>query len=187
MEKLEDKELVILLKSGSKQAFDVIYRRHHAVLYLFARRLIKDDDTAADLVQEVFVKLWEHSSILPFDINIKSYLYSMIRNRVLNYIRNNRSRMMNNYKIVQDMTLDCEDEILNLMEDKDMTHRFDKAVQSLPSQQRRVILLKLKGKTSKEIARMMELSLNTVNAHYRLGLKALKNKLLILMLMLFIW
>ena len=101
-EELSDKELLLLVTRGDEHAFDIIFRRYHRVLYLYSLKLLKDPDVAADIVQGVFVKLWEHAEFLPADVNVKSYIYSMVRNKVINYIRDNRSRLIHNYIIVQE-------------------------------------------------------------------------------------
>ena len=144
-------------------------------MYLYSLRLLKDKDVAADIVQGVFVKLWEYSEMLPHDLNIRSYLHSMVRNRVVNYIRDNRARLIHNYMIVQENGLVDDIDFLRRIEDKAQQEELKKAIESLPPQQKKVIKFRFEGKTNREIAQEENLSLNTVNVHYRLAMKKLKD------------
>ena len=141
----------------------------------YSSRLLKDKDVAADIVQGVFVKLWEYSEMLPHDLNIRSYLHSMVRNRVVNYIRDNRARLIHNYMIVQENGLVDDIDFLRRIEDKAQQEELKKAIESLPPQQKKVIKFRFEGKTNREIAQEENLSLNTVNVHYRLAMKKLKD------------
>ena len=117
------------------------------------------------------------------EINIKAYLYSMIRNRVINYIRDNRNRLIHNYKIIQENGLVEEVKLIEMMEEDAKRKVVETAMNSLPPQQRMVLQSRLEGKTNAEISKEHNLSLNTVNVHFRLGLKALKGALKILIVL----
>lgn len=186
LDKFSDNELISLVCRGDERAFDLLFKRHHKTMYQYSVRLLKDADIAADIVQSVFVKLWEHKEYLSSDINIKAYLYSMVRNRVVNYIRDNRARLIHNYKIVQETGLVEEVEVLEQFEDILRHKELSKAMDTLPPQQRKVLQFRFEGKTNRQIAQEQNLSLNTVNTHYRLGVMALKSILKIITVLLFI-
>ena len=95
LEDLSDRDLINLVSEGDNHAFDVLYRRYHEVLYVYSYKLLKDSDTAADIVQSVFIKLWEHSDYMPVEVNVKAYLYSMVRNKVINSFINNENLVIN--------------------------------------------------------------------------------------------
>ena len=187
MDDLTDKELICLLINGDgrdkEQIFDVIYKRHHRTMYLYSLRLLKSSEASSDVVQEVFIKFWEYMEYISPEINIKAYLYSMIRNRVINYIRDNRNRLIHNYKIIQENGLVEEVKLIEMMEEDAKRKVVETAMNSLPPQQRMVLQSRLEGKTNAEISKEHNLSLNTVNVHFRLGLKALKGALKILIVL----
>lgn len=187
MEDLTDKELICLLISGDgrdkEQIFDIIYKRHHRTMYLYSLRLLKSSEASSDIVQEVFIKLWECLEYITPDINIKAYLYSMVRNRVINYIRDNRTRLIHNYKIIQENGLTEEIRLIEMYEEEAKRKVVEHAMNSLPPQQKMVLQCRFEGKSNVEIAKEHQLSLNTINVHYRLGLKALKGALKILILL----
>ena len=174
-EELSDKELILLVKGGDEHSFDVIYRRYHRTMYLYAYRLLKDPDACADIVQGCFVKLWEHIEFIPKEgINVKSYLYSMVRNKVINYIRDNQSRLIHNYHIFLENEKVEELDFIRHIDEISKQEQLDKAIEALPPQQRKIIQMRLDGKSNRQIAEEENLSLNTVNVHYRLGLKKLE-------------
>lgn len=190
-ETLTDKELIERIKDCDMQAFDAIYYRYHRPMYVYAVKLIKNEDDAADIIQEIFIKIWEFSEMMPGKLNFRNYLYSMVRNRVFNYIRNNRARLINNYRIVCQNGVTVENEVLKQNDEKLLRQQLDNAIDLLPPQQKKVAESRRKGLSNKEIAENMNLSLNTVNIHYRLSLKALKKKLtqttLLLLIISWIW
>ncbi|PTS93303.1 RNA polymerase subunit sigma-70, partial [Pedobacter sp. HMWF019] len=72
------------MKSGNQDAFSEIYDRYFGALYLHAFNRLRDKDEAKDLVQELFSYLWSKRSILEPKSNFSNYLYTWVRNRILN-------------------------------------------------------------------------------------------------------
>ncbi len=188
---LEDQELVTLLKTGDKIAFTVIYERYVRVLYTLVVRYVKNREDTLDILQVTFEKLWMLKEELIPSMSIKSYLYTMTKNAVLNYVRNQNNALIHNYKIVQQRG-EIEDDIYLQAEQRGEIQELFAAINQLPEQQKKVAQYRCEGFSNKEIAQMMGLSLNTVNSHYSQCLKNLKKKLsyiveLILVFVLNIW
>ncbi len=180
-----DDELLILLQKGNERAFTAIYERYHKLLYVLAYKYLKDNDTAKDAVQQIFLKLWESRSLFSIHINLRNYLYTMLKNHLLNEIRNNYTALEKNYELAQE-TIEYENEILSKLEEKEMTEQLYRAIDSLPEQKKAVCLYKLKVSLSnQEIAEKMQISIPTVKTHYSQAIKLLRehfDKLLILLL-----
>lgn len=180
-----DDELLILLQKGNERAFTTIYERYHKLLYVVAFKYLKDNDTAKDAVQQIFLKLWESRTLLNIQINLRNYLYTMLKNYLLNEIRNNYSALEKNYELAQE-TIEYENEILERLEEKEMNEQLYRAIGDLPEQKRAVCLYKLKkGLSNQEIAEKMQISIPTVKIHYSQAIKLLREhfeKLLILLL-----
>ena len=180
-----DDELLILLQKGNERAFTAIYERYHKLLYVLAYKYLKDNDTAKDAVQQIFLKLWESRSLFSIHINLRNYLYTMVKNHLLNEIRNNYTALEKNYELAQE-TIEYENEILSKLEEKEMTEQLYRAIDSLPEQKKAVCLYKLKDSLSnQEIAEKMQISIPTVKTHYSQAIKLLRehfDKLLILLL-----
>ena len=180
-----DDELLILLQKGNERAFTAIYERYHKLLYVLAYKYLKDNDTAKDAVQQIFLKLWESRSLFSIHINLRNYLYTMLKNHLLNEIRNNYTALEKNYELAQE-TIEYENEILSKLEETEMTEQLYRAIDSLPEQKKAVCLYKLKDSLSnQEIAEKMQISIPTVKTHYSQAIKLLRehfDKLLILLL-----
>ena len=180
-----DDELLILLQKGNERAFTAIYERYHKLLYVLAYKYLKDNDTAKDAVQQIFLKLWESRSLFSIHINLRNYLYTMLKNHLLNEIRNNYTALEKNYELAQE-TIEYENEILSKLEEKEMTEQLYRAIDSLPEQKKAVCLYKLKDSLSnQEIAEKMQISIPTVKTHYSQAIKRLReqyDKLIILLL-----
>lgn len=169
-----DEDLLSLLRQSSEEAFTVIYERYHKLLYVLAYKYLKSSFAAEDAVQQVFLRLWEGRSLLLIHVNLRNYLYTMLKNQVLNEIRNNLSAIEKNYEIVQS-SAEYEDELFAKIEEKDMLEHFYHAVGRLPEQKRRVCLYKLKENLSnQEIAERMNISVPTVKTHYAQSIKMLR-------------
>lgn len=180
-----DDELLILLQKGSERAFTTIYERYHKLLYVVAYKYLKNNDAAKDAVQQIFLKFWESRSLLSININLRNYLYTMLKNHLLNEIRNNYTALEKNYELAQE-TIKYENEILAKLEEKELTEQLYRAVDGLPEQKKVVCLYKLRDSLSnQEIAEKMQISIPTVKTHYSQAIKLLRehfNKLLILLI-----
>lgn len=169
-----DEELLVSLRQGSEDAFTIIYERYHKLLYVLAYKYLKSSYSSEDAVQHIFLRLWESRSLLTVNVNLRNYLYTMLKNHVLNEIRNNNSAIEKNYEIVQ-LSPEYENELLAGIEEKDMMSHFYQAIDRLPEQKRQVCLYKLKGNLSnQEIADKMKISVPTVKTHYAQAIKLLR-------------
>ena len=180
-----DDELLILLQKGNERAFTAIYERYHKLLFVVAYKYLKDNDSAKDAVQQIFLKLWESCTLFSISINLRNYLYTMLKNHLLNEIRNNYTALEKNYELAQE-AIEYENEILSKLEEKEMTEQLYRAINDLPEQKKAVCLYKLRDNLSNlEIAEKMQISIPTVKTHCSQAIKLLRehfDKLLILLL-----
>lgn len=169
-----DNELLLLLQQSSEKGFTTLYERYHKLLYVVAWKYLKSSSAAEDAVQQVFLKLWEGRAFIPATINLRNYIYTMLKNHILNEIRNNYNAIEKNYEIIQSAP-EYEDELLSKIEEKEMMEHFYQAVSRLPEQKKQVCLHKLKGNLSnQEIADLMNISVPTVKTHYAQAIKILR-------------
>lgn len=169
-----ENELSCLIQQGDKQAFTIIYEKYHKMLYTLACHYLKDVDKAEDVVQQAFVKLWESRSDISISINLKNYLYTMTKNFILNQIRNENNALVHNYRILQDDG-EFDDDLLENIEKEELMNIFYEAINSLPEQKRIICQYKMEEKLSnQEIAKIMDISINTVKSHYAQAVKLLR-------------
>lgn len=172
----EDLALLERLRKGDRAAFEAIYRRYHARLYTLALRYLKNRADTEDALQQLFVKLWTAREALFITRNLSGYLYGMLKHQVLNQIRNNVNALQHNYRIVQKQP-QYDDDLYTLAERSHRIELLGQAIATLPPQQRAVATMRCEGYSNQEIAARLNLSIHTVNTHYREYLKRLKSLL----------
>lgn len=169
-----DGELLGLLRKKNERAFTAIYDRYHKLLYVVAYKYLKDEELAKDAVQQIFLKLWESHAVLNISINLKNYLFTMLKNYVLNEIRNNLTALEKNYELSQSSD-EYEEEIIARLEDKELKEQLYMAIHKLPVQKQQVCMYKLRDNLSNlDIAEKMDISIPTVKTHYSQAIKMLR-------------
>lgn len=147
-----------LLRSGDIAAFDAFYWEYHKVVYTNIRRLIKDAETAKDILQEVFVSLWLNRETINDSVNIAGWLFTTSYRKSIDHLR---ARLVHQPAIlpIDPIDNDTEEEDLRL-------EVIQKAVDQLSPQKRKVFeLCKLKGKTYEETALELNISRHTVKEY----------------------
>ena len=86
---MEERELILLLKQGSKDAFTALYKQYWKQVYNFSRLYLTGADAAEEVVQEVFIKIWEMREFLREDDHFKGLLFIITRNQIFNRHRKN--------------------------------------------------------------------------------------------------
>jgi len=172
-----DTQLVDLLKSGDHAAFTEIYKRFSGLLYSYAFKLTGDTDTAKDLVQELFISLWDKREKTELLTSLSSYLYSAVRYKFLKLIAHQKIKSA------------YAERFLNILEqgswaidhyitDKELAAEVEKLVSSLPKKQARIFALsRLEYRSHEEIAQEMELSEKTVKNIMSQAVKNLRLKI----------
>lgn len=139
---------------------EILIRKHYAALYATALKFVKSPDYAENVVQEVFIRFWEKR---PLDVQVnseKDYLFTMVRNHSLNYLRSlKREQERYNQLEIEESE---EAEIFNLMVEEESNYQLEIAIRTLPEQSARIIRMSLSGYENKEIARLLQVSINTV-------------------------
>jgi RNA polymerase sigma-70 factor (ECF subfamily) len=160
---------------NNKQEFKKLFDLYYPALYLFASTIVNDNFLAEDLVQEVFIKLWEKSDGFDNIHAIKSFLYTSVKNKCLNHIEHE--------KVIQKHKEYTQHELLNyavinnqIIEEE--THRLIyNAINELASECKNILLLSINGLKNKEIAEELHISVNTVKTQKKIAYKQLKIKL----------
>lgn len=172
-----DNELFGRMKQGDRDAFTSIYERYNKMLYLLASRYLQNNSMAEDAVQHVFTRLWENHADIRVEINVYNYLFTMMKNYLLNTIRNENNAIEKNYQIAYSEP-DFDDSLIEKIEEKELKSILNRAISQLPEQKRIICLMKVEGNlTNQEIAKQLNLSANTVKTHYFQSIKMLRAKL----------
>jgi RNA polymerase sigma-70 factor (ECF subfamily) len=176
LEHHETQTQVAALRRGDEAAFDVIFRRWYEPLCGYASRLTDGDmDEAEDLVQQVFVKLWEQRERLNIAWSLKAYLFKTVHNAALNRLRaaNTRFKYLEvNASQLENANVPPDDTASELNE------RLQKALDLLPPQCRLVFeLSRFEELKYREIADQLGISIKTVETQMGKALRILRLQL----------
>ena len=183
---ISDTELFHRIQKGDEKAFTIAYELYNKLIYVLSYRYLMDEERAKDVVQYVFVKLWEYRAELNIGISLKNFLFTMAKNYILNLIRNENTALEKQYEIAQQV-LGYEDDLVEKLERREQMSLFYQALAKLPEQQKRICVMKIREEMSnKEIAERLNVSINTVKTHYAEALKLLRRELLKLLMIIII-
>lgn len=174
-----DEELTVLLKQEDQIAFTEIYNRYWAEMYYHTFRMLKDEDSSKDVVQDVFSTLWLKSSSLNVDTKLSGHLYISVRNKVLNLVAQNKVR--NDYlsSVATFVTQSTNDTAL--FDEREILEIVETEIRNLPPRMREIFELSRKENLShKEIAEKLNISPQTVKKQVQNALKIIKNKVPVL-------
>jgi len=174
---MTDTQLVDLLKEGDEVAFTEIYERYWALLLRHARRMLKDDEEARDVLQDVFSTFWDNATTLQIKSSLSAYLYALVRNRILNMVV--RDKVKANYlQSLQGFMDEGHATTDHAIREKQLASRIEEELALLPPKMREVFLLSRDHYLSyNEIAQKLNISDNTVKKQISNALKQLRLKL----------
>lgn len=172
-----DTMLISLWKKGDQQAFDVMYQRHFIRLLNIAHKKTGQLEAAQELVQDVFMGLYQQLPHLDVHTKLENYLFIALRNRIFNYHRQLLSQLRKEQAFIQDQPYITQ-ENNTLLELKELEARMQAGIRELPPQCRTVFLLSREDHCSnKEVAARLNISVNTVEQHMRKALRILRASL----------
>jgi RNA polymerase sigma-70 factor (family 1) len=157
-------------------AFEKLFKSYYAPLVVYAGRYVNSIDTAREIVQDFFVKLYEKRGSLSIDVSVKSYLYRSIYNCCINYInqKNLQDRHLKNMMLEKS----DEDNLENEIHSVELQYRIYEVVEELPLQCKRIFKMnRFEGLKNEEIATVLNLSKRTVETQISKALKILRKKL----------
>lgn len=171
-----DTQLCMELQKGNEEAFAKAFSQYSRLLYALAYRFLKSGEDAEDAVQFTFMKLWEERKNLDFRAGIRSLLYTIMKNHILNELRHLNVVYEKNYIIAQ-QTEDAEESFLKAYEERNLHEQLIMAINKLPSQKSTICMMKLKkGLSNQEIADYMHITVATVKSHYTQAIKILRRE-----------
>jgi RNA polymerase sigma-70 factor (ECF subfamily) len=163
--KTKEVELLERLAAGDEDAFNTIYRSYNSMIFSAAIVYVKDIDEARDIVQQVFVKLWEKRVMAVHIENFQSYIIVTARNLIYDQFRKKSTEM----KVVTELAKVKDDLPIHTNDPAEMreyVRLFETAISQLPPQQKKIYLMAQEEQRAyKEIAAALNLSVFTVKSH----------------------
>jgi RNA polymerase sigma-70 factor (ECF subfamily) len=175
MRELDDNELLLLLKKGSLDAYEILFVRYYKLLCLQAIFLVDDEAKAQDLVQELFIEIWDKKLYRHINQSLKAYLYRAVRNKCINEIK---SRKLVSQKISEYWQYRQRKSEPVWMEQRELSSNINSVLQEFPPQRLRAFtLVYMENKKYQEAADEMGVSINSVKTHLKLALQVLRERL----------
>lgn len=160
----DDKKILKNLIKGNVIAFEEVYKKYNKKIFVFSLRYLKNKEDSEGIVQEVFLILWENCKKLHKNSNLDAWLYTVTFNAVKKRFRklNTEKRHLENHSV----SIESSKEEISNIEYHDMLEKATRLIEQLPSQQKRVFLLRLeRGLSSSEMAEELNISKKTTENH----------------------
>lgn len=171
---IDERTLVLRLTEGDERAFCELYAAYKNRLIYFAMRFLKSREYAEDIFQDAFTLIWQGRRFINPDASFSSYLYTIVRNRVLNQLRDleNQDKLKSQ---IMEQAVDYTDDVKDHILVNDLRSLIASTLQQLTARQREIFLMSREKEMShKEIADALGISVNTVQEHISSSLRILR-------------
>ncbi|MCK4922078.1 MAG: RNA polymerase sigma-70 factor [Bacteroidales bacterium] len=169
---------------SEKGNFEAIFREFFKPLTHYSLKMVIDMDSAKEIVHTVFISLWEKREQIKLDTPIRSYLFTAVHNKSLNFLRNNEKFYKGDFSDIEIVTVEDEDKMIAA----ETEARITDAINSLPDRCAEVFKLsRLEGKKYREIAEELGISIKTVEIQMSKALKTLRTELKDYLQLILLW
>lgn len=172
----EEQHIVQAIRQGDERVFESLFRNHYQPLCRYATTLINDPDEAEEIVQQVFIQIWERREALEINLSIQAYLYKAVRNSSLNKIKHGKVRRLYAEEVT---ALTSQSEPASEMTfQNELQKQIHSAIESLPEQCRIIFKLsRFEELKYAEIAEHLSISVKTVENQMGKALKIMREQL----------
>ena len=161
------------IKCGNLSAFEALFRQYYPAMCVIAGKLVANREVAEDIVQDVFIRLWEKKAEYDKIPDFRTFLYVAVRNLCYNYLRDKKKTIDFSQIELPDKQLSFQEQLI-----QEETYRLiSNAIAELPVQSGKIMRLALEGKQNKEISEILGIAVTTVKTLKYNALKMLKNSL----------
>lgn len=170
-------DLVNKIREGNKSAFETLFYKYYARLCVFSNTYVKSIDTSRDVVQDVYIKIWDNRENFYITQSLKAYLYQAVRNQSLNYLEKNSQKLRLQDDLSRQREIESGEHETEL-NTEELTEKIWKLVDQLPERRRTIFILYRKhGLSYKEIGEVMDISRKTVENQMGRSLKFIREQL----------
>lgn len=171
---IKDELLFAQMRTHDSKAFELLFKRHYKPLCRRVNSMLNDEEASEDVVQQLFIKIWESRETLQTPDSVGAYLFTAARNRALNYIKS-QARKSSNEVPLNNLHDEADNRTEEQMDAKELQKALYAAIDSLPEKRREVFVLsRFEGKSYKEIAEIKQISVKTVEAQMGKALATLR-------------
>ncbi|MRG47108.1 RNA polymerase sigma-70 factor [Chitinophaga sp. SYP-B3965] len=176
---ISERELLLQLQAGDEHSFAQLYDLYSPRMFGFLLKLTKKDEAAREILQEVFIRLWEKRYTLDPDRSFRSYLFRIAENCVVDFFR----KAAQDKKLGKQLMYLTSEPYLHVEEgiyEREKNVILNRAINLLPPQRKRVFeLCKFEGKSYKEVSLLMGISVSTISDHLLKATRAIRQHILL--------
>jgi RNA polymerase sigma-70 factor (ECF subfamily) len=181
---IQDEHIIQRLQIGDEEVFEFVFNNYFSQLYFFAKGYIIDEERAKNIVQDVFVALWNQRTEFDRNTNLNGWLYTATKYNCLNLIK--RLKLEDEYRRFNELQiakLEVNCQVLSNLDTSDLTFKeieniITQTLENLPGQCRRVFeMSRFEEKKNREIAEELGISIKAVEAHMTKALKIFRTNL----------
>lgn len=163
--------------SDEHRAFEHLFRQYYPELYQCAYALLQKQDLAEEVVHEVFIKYWKHQKEIQIRSSLRAYLQTITRNLAIDRLRSISRNRLKSHALEGDYTTDYA-QPHDILIGQETQHLIEAAIEALPPQGKLIFRMSREHEMSySEIAKLLGLSIKTIEAHMGRSLKCLRKRL----------
>lgn len=170
----EDKELIDRLRNGEESALTELYNRFWQSLFMSAYNILKDKELCEDIIQDIFMNIWNNREKLEIHISLKGYMYACARYQVFNHFKKNKDKI--HVELFDDLDKRFQHATPEtLLMHEELVQQINAIVERLPQKCQQVYKLSREEQLShKEIAAQLDISTKTVENHITKALQTIR-------------
>lgn len=166
--------LVEALAEGDMEAYKILFFKYYPTVTAFVRGMLHESQTAEDIAQNIFMKVWLNRERLDPTLSIKNYLLVLSKHEVYNHLRAKRTRMVELCEKLSGQAVE-HDQIEERLSSGQLSAAIDRAVEQLPQRRRQIFRLsRNEYMSNREIAERLGLEVRTVDKHLELALRDIR-------------
>lgn len=175
---MADRDIIRRIRKGDIGQFEFLFRSSYASLVNYTKTILKDTDTAEEIVQDLFYVLWRDRKKLKITTSVKGYLFRAVYNKSMHYIEHRKVVQEHVKKTKTNISIDMNDPV-EILKYKELHEKIAVLIAKLPERCARIFCMnRFEGLKYAEIADELSISVKTVEANMGKALKKFRNELL---------
>ena len=177
MPMIRDNEIIRRIRQSDEGQFESLFRSSYVSLVRYAQTIIRDHDTAEEIVQDLFVKLWQDRQKLKIESSLNGYLFRSVHNRCLHWL--DHSRVVDRHaREMANMEIQSAQNPVEIIQYNELQHKIAGIIDRLPEKCGKIFCMnRFEGLKYTEIAEKLSVSVKTVEANMGRALKEFRNAL----------
>ena len=174
---IRDTEIIRWIREGDVEQFESLFRSSYVSLVRYAKTLIKDHDTAEEIVQDLFFRLWQNKENIKIESSLNGYLFRSVHNKCLHYIEHYKVVERHAEKMADSLT-DSPENPLEILRYKELQAKVARILERLPDRCGKIFSMsRFEGLKYSEIAEKLSVSVKTVESNMGRALKEFRKEL----------